>query len=201
MPWSLVDTECSIHRVRHILSTAFTHDWLSSLHSHDYKLTPECSFSFRRASPHNRPPLASSPWVLKGKVSLSHSHLCESTNWWIESQHPARRVSTTSKYSSNFARSRPPKCITKLACLQHPSSHDHGLLVHLPTHSIMACKCVSKLARSWSRSAYLSSLDHGLQVYLQIRSITASKCISKLTRLPPSNASPYSLDPDHGAHL
>jgi len=36
-------TEYSIHRVS-------TQDCLSSLHSHDYKLTPECSFSFRRAS-------------------------------------------------------------------------------------------------------------------------------------------------------
>ena len=51
----------SIHRVQHTTSTASTHDCLSSLHSHDYELTPECSFSFWCASVHDRPPLASSP--------------------------------------------------------------------------------------------------------------------------------------------
>jgi len=54
-------TEYSIHRVQHTPSTASTQDCLSSLHSHDYELTPECSFSFRHASLHNRPPSASSP--------------------------------------------------------------------------------------------------------------------------------------------
>jgi len=41
-------------------STASTQDCLSSLHSHDYGVTPECRVSFRRASLHNRPPSASS---------------------------------------------------------------------------------------------------------------------------------------------
>jgi len=54
-------TEYSIHRVQHTPSTASTQDCLSSLHSHDYELTPECSFSFRRASLHDRPPSASTP--------------------------------------------------------------------------------------------------------------------------------------------
>jgi len=43
----------NIHRVQHTLSTAYTQDCLSFLHSHVYKLTPECSFSFRRASLHD----------------------------------------------------------------------------------------------------------------------------------------------------
>jgi len=54
-------TQYSIHPVQHTPSTAFTQDCLSSLHSHEYKLTPECSFSFRRATLHNRLPPASSP--------------------------------------------------------------------------------------------------------------------------------------------
>jgi len=54
-------TEYSIYRVQHIPSTACTQDCLSCLHSHDYELTPECSFSFQRASLHNRLPSASSP--------------------------------------------------------------------------------------------------------------------------------------------
>ena len=54
-------TEYSIHRVQHTPSTANTQDCLSSLHSHDYELTPECSFSFQSASLQDRPPPASSP--------------------------------------------------------------------------------------------------------------------------------------------
>jgi len=42
-------------------STASTKDCLSPLYSHDYELTPECSFSFQRASLHDRPPSPSSP--------------------------------------------------------------------------------------------------------------------------------------------
>jgi hypothetical protein len=60
--------------------TPSTRDCLSSLHSHDYKLTLVCSFSFRHASLHDRPPSGSSPGELKGKVTLSHSHGCELTN-------------------------------------------------------------------------------------------------------------------------
>jgi hypothetical protein len=54
-------TEYSIYRVQHTPSTAYTQDCLSSLHSHDHELTPECSFSFRRASLQDRPSPASSP--------------------------------------------------------------------------------------------------------------------------------------------
>ena len=93
----------SWHRVQHTLTTASTHDCLSSLHCHQYELTHECSFSFRRTSLHNRLSSARSPGELKGKVTLSHSRGSKLTNWWIESQHPARRSSTTSKYSSNLA--------------------------------------------------------------------------------------------------
>jgi len=125
-------------------------------------------------------------------------------------------LQTRSITASNFALSWPPsaylqtrtitasKCIPKLTPLRPPSSHDHGLHVHLPTSSITASKCISKLA--WLRPP--SSQDHGLQVhlqtcsitasnfalswppsaYLQTRSITAPKCIPKLARLwPPSS--------------
>jgi len=123
----------SIHWVQHTLSTAYTQDCLCSLHSHDYKSTPECSFSFWRASLHDQLPSASLPWELKDIVTLSHSHICESTKWWLESQHPACCPSSASKYSSNLARSRPPKCISKLARSRPPSSHGHHLQVHLQT--------------------------------------------------------------------
>jgi len=55
-------TDYSIHRVQYTPSTASTHDCSSSLHSHNQELTPECSFSFRRTSLHDRPPSASLPW-------------------------------------------------------------------------------------------------------------------------------------------
>jgi hypothetical protein len=73
-------TKYSPHRVQHKLSTAYTLDWLSSFHSHDYELTPECSFSFRRASVYNRPPPASSPCELKCKVTTLDSPGCKLTN-------------------------------------------------------------------------------------------------------------------------
>jgi len=167
---SLHDMIMSWHRVQHTPSTASTQDCFSSLHSHDYKVTPECSFSFRRTSLHNRPPSASSPWELKGKVTLSHSHGWELPNWWIESHHPVRRPSTASKYSSKLAWSR----LTSVS----PNSIDYGLQVR----TSMASKCISRLTRSRSRSASLSSLDHSLLVHLQTRSITASEYISEFTR-------------------
>ena len=86
----------SWHRVQHTQSTASTQDCLSSLNSHDYELTAEYSFSFQRASLHDRPPSASSPWELKCEVRLSHSHGCELSYLWTESQHRARGSSTAS---------------------------------------------------------------------------------------------------------
>jgi len=211
-------TESSIHRVQHTPSTASTQDWLFSLHSHDYKLTHECSFSFRRTSLHDRPPSSSSPSEHNGKVTLSHSHGCELTNWWIESHHPVRRPSTTSKYSSNLTRSWPPsaspilfdhgiqvylqtrsitafKCISKLARLRPTCSHEHALQVHLQSCSITASKCNSNLARSRPPSISPNSLDYGLQVCTSV----ASKCISNLAGSLPPSESPISLD--HGLQV
>jgi len=83
------------------------------------------------------------------------------------------------------------------------------LQVLLQSPSIIACKCISKLARSQPQSApphsinhclqahHLSSLDLGLQVYLQTRSITASK----FARSWPPSVSPNSLDPGLQKHL
>jgi len=129
----------SWHRVQHTTSTAFTQDWLSSLYSHDYELTPECRMSSQHASLLDRPPTASSPWELKGKVTLLHSHGCELTDWWIEFQDPACRSLTASQYSSKLTRSWPWSVF--------PNSLDYGLQVC----SIMASKCISP-----------SSLDYGL---------------------------------------
>jgi len=182
MSWSCMDTEYSIHRVQHTLSTAYTQDWLPSLQSHDYELTTECSFSFWRASLQDQPPSASSQSELKRNVTFSHSHGCVLTNWWKEYQHLARRPSTVSKYMS------------KLARLQPPSLHNHGLQVRLHSRSIRASEFISKF--TWTRPSNL--LDYSLQVrmimacqvHLQTRSITASK----FPRSWPPNASPNLLN-------
>jgi len=198
-------TQYSIHRVQHTPSTAYT---VYSIHpvqhtpstAHpeycilptvfvfpaffDYKLTPQCSFSFRCAS----------PWELKGKVTFSHSHGCELTNWGKESQHLVCRLSTASKYSSKLVWLRPASACSKLTRLRPPNSLDHGLQVYLQPLSIPASQWISKLVRSWPQSASPKLLDHGFQLHLQPRSIAASRCISKVARSPPPIGSPTSLE-------
>jgi hypothetical protein len=73
------------------------------------------------------------------------------------------------------------KCISKLAWLQHSSSHHHGIQVHHQTSSIMP----STFPKLPSLNSSPNSLHHGFQVYLQTHTITASKCISKLDWLQP----------------
>jgi len=82
------------------------------------------------------------------------------------------------------------KCISRLARLRAPRSHDHCLQVH-----------ISKLARSRPPSVSPNSLDYGLQVHLQTRSITISECISKFTRSRPPSVSPNTLDYRLQVHL
>jgi len=210
MSWHRVQQtpSTSIHWVQHTPTTASTQDCLSSLHSHDYELTPECSFSFWRASLHNRPPSASSAWELRGKVTLSHSHGCELTNWWKESQHSVRLPSTAFSsrpdsldYGLQVCTIMASKCISKLAPSLPPSVSLKSLDYGLETCSIKSSKCISKHAPSWSLSASLSSLDHGLQVYLEIHLITASKCISKLARSLHQSVSLIFPDHHFQAHL
>jgi len=99
-----------------------------------------------------------------------------------ESQHLMRCQSTASWYSSKLTRLRPP------------SFHNHSLHVILQPCSIMASKCISKLAELWCPSESPYSLDYGLQsshdsilpsADPQTRLTSASKCISKLVRLQP----------------
>jgi hypothetical protein len=93
------------------------------------------------------------------------------------------------------------------------------LPVLVQTSSIMASKCISKLARSRppcespnsldyglqvcmimaSKCISPNSLDRGLQVHLQTHSIMASNCISKLAQSQPSNVSLHS--PDYGLQV
>jgi len=193
MPWSWVNTEWSTHRALHTASTPSFQECLSSLHSGDCKLTPECSHRFRHASLKDRPPPASSPWELKGKVTSSYSHSRELTNWWIDSQHPACPLSTASNYSPNLARWWPASGSSNSLdhglqvhlCVQL----DLGLQVHLQTRSMTASKCISQFTRSPPPSASPYSLHHSLQVNLWA------------TRSRPPNASPNSLDRGFQMHL
>jgi len=120
---------------------------------------------------HDCLPPASSPWVLKSKVTLSHSHLSKLTNWSIDTPHPVYIASTSSKYSTNLPCSQLPR----VSC----NSPDYGL----PVHTIIACKCTSP-----------KLLNCGLQVPLQTRWITASKCICNLTCSQPRSISPDLLN-------
>jgi len=181
----------SIHRVQYTPSTASTQDCLSSLHSHQSGLTPECIFSFRRASIHDWPPSASSPWEPKWKVSLSHSHSRELTNWWIESQLPACRPSIPSKYSSRTG----SITASKFTRSQASSGSPNSVNLDLQVRTIMASKCISKPARSQSRSASLRSLHHVLHVYLQIHSIAASKFTQ--SRPPSVSLNPHDYGLQH----
>jgi len=188
MPLSWVDTKFIIHRVQHTPSTESTQDVLSFLHSHDYEGTAECSFSFWHVSLYNQPPSAGSPWELQDNVTSLHYHGCKLTNWWIESQHPERRPSTSSKYSSKIARTRRP-CVSS-------NADDHGCQVHLQSLSITIVECISKLPQSWPPTVSPTTLNYCLEVQLQTRSIMASKFVPKLARLQPPSVSQKYLN--HG---
>jgi hypothetical protein len=171
----------SWHWVQHTPNTVYTKDCLSSLYSHDYDLTAEGCFSFRRASLYEWPPSASSQTELKGKVPLSHCRICELTSWWIESQHLARCPSTVSKYSS------------KVAPLWPPNWNKYGLQVHLQTQSIIILECITKFTRSRPPSVCPNTLHYRLEVHLHTRSISTSKYIPKLARLWPASSHGHDL--------
>ena len=73
--------------------------------------------------------------------------------------------------------------------------------VLLQSRSIIACKCISKLALSRPPSASMSSLDLGLHVGLQTPSTTASECISEFTQFWTPSASLGSLEHRLQVHL
>ena len=135
----------SIHQVQHTTSTACTQDCLSSQHYHHYKLTPECSFSFRRASLYDWPPPGHSP----SELILPHSHGGELTNWRIEChQDLAHLPLTASKSCTKVARSWSQTwCISNLPWGWPPSVSPNLLDYGLQAGSIMASKCISKLCR------------------------------------------------------
>jgi len=115
---------------------------------------------------------------------------------------PPYRSTTTSQFSIRAWRVKSPCHIPKVASWLTdefspgwPSIDRLQLLVQSP--SIMASKCISKLARWQPPSASPNSLHHGLQLHLQTRSVTSSKCISRLAHLQPAS----SQDDGHEVHI
>ena len=103
---------------------------------------------------------------------------------------PPYRSTATSQFSIRDSKVKSPCHISTVASwltdeLSPGVQSIDRLQVLVQSHLITTSNCISKLARSWPRSASPNSLDHGLQVYLQTRLITASRCISKLARLWP----------------
>ena len=179
----------SWHRVQHTPSTASTQDCLSYLVSHDYKLTPEWSFRFRRSSLHESSKVKS-PFqipMVAGSLTDEVSPGMPSIDR-LQALIQSHSI-TDSKCISKVARSRPPNA--------SPNSLDHGLQVNFQTDSITACK----FAWSWPPTASPITLDHRLQVHLQTCSITISECISKFTRTRPPSVSPNTLDYPLQVHL
>jgi len=164
----------SYHRVQHTPSTAYT----------AYCIIPRSTVT------------SSQPFSSLGRPCCTQFSTFAQlrVNQWIKSPLPSHLPSelttsrlTTSKYSSNLARWWPPSASSNLL--------KHGLQVQLQTRSIVASKCISKVALL----QIPNSLHCGLQVHLQTRTIAASKCISKLARSRCPSASPNSLG--HGLRV
>jgi len=206
MSWSWVHTVYSIHRVQHLPKIVCL-PFILMITSWPLNVASAAGMTPYTIDCHQ----TSSPCELRGKITLSQSHSCELTNWWIESQDPALRPLTTSKYSTKLAQSRPPNLldrglqvhISKFAWSRptsvSPKWLDNGLQVH-----------ISKLAGSWPRSASTTSLDYGLRTHailtskcvssnsldhgLQVHTIVASRGIYKLAQSRSRSTSLSSLD-------
>jgi len=111
---------------------------------------------------------------------------------------PPFRSTATSQFSIRASKVKSPCHIRIVASLLPdelgPAAPSIDLLkVLVPTRSITASKCISKLARSRPPSVSPASIDHGLQVHLRVHSILDSQCISKLAWSWPPSASLSSL--------
>jgi hypothetical protein len=112
--------------------------------------------------------------------------------------HVALTYGRSMTYGANYKRGK----------LHHSSRHSDirtpkelHIQVLLEARSIIACKCITALARSWPPSIALSGLDLGLQVHVEPRTIAASQCISEYTRYWPPNVCPNLLDNSLLMHL
>jgi len=172
MPWSLVNSECSICEVLHTLSTALSHERLSyspnqfhlsadlvvinSTHFHHYELTNEESPSSRCNSLpiysmrmddgqlllQHRSTMASKCMFKNARLRTTTASLC--------SQAVALQVDIETR-STTLSR-----CISQSYWSWHPSAS--------PTHLLLAFKCIIEFTWSWPAGPSVSSLGLGLQV-------------------------------------
>jgi len=167
MPWWRVNTKYSIHQVQHTLSTAYTE---YGIHQVQHTLST-----------------ASTTWCIIPRSTVSGSqpvsHLA-ADHVVLNSSHSHNYV-LTNKYSLSSRRTSLPNYRLQI---DRPQAL-------LQSRSIMASKCISKLAQSQLPSESLPSPDYGLHV----RTMMACKCIYKLARSRPPSASPNS--PDHGLQV
>jgi len=162
-------TEYSIHRVQHTPSTAYTE---YSIHSVQHTLsTAYTAYCIIHTSTVSR--------------SQPVSHLS------------AHHVGLNSQHSHNYELTNEWNLRHRSASLPNYRLQIHHLLVLLQSRSIMAFKCISKLARSQPACVSPNLLDYSLQV----STIMAFKCICKLAWSRPPSASPNSLDYGLQFHL
>jgi len=213
-------TEYSICRVQHTMSTAYTvyciiprstvshsqpvpylladHGVFNSLHSHNYKLTNQSSFSSHHVSLLHYPLQIELLQVLCSSRLIMASRCISKLAW---SQLPS--VSLHSRGYSLQGRSiTASECVSKVAWSQPQSeflnSPDYGLQVH----TILSSQFVSKLIWSWPPSAFTKlvrpqppSISLNSHHYVvRVCTITASKCIDKLSRSQPPSVCPNSYD-------
>ena len=209
MPWSRVNTEYSIHLVQHTPSTPYTE---YSIHRVQHTPSTASTVHSIHLVQHTlRPAYTAYCIIPRSSVSRSQpvSHLA------------AEHVVLNSPHSHNYKLTNEWSLSSCRASLPIYRLQIDRLKALLQSSSIMASKCISKLARSHPPSVSLnlhysglqirtmtaskvisklaqsrprSSHDHSLQVHLQTGTMTAAKCISKLTRSRPPSASPNSLD-------
>ena len=178
MPWSRINTDCSIHWVQHTPSTAHIEYCIHRILHHP-KI--DCL------------PLPASLSALSRPCCTQFSTFPRlRVKQWIESQ-----------LLSHLPPNLPPS--DQLPPSTPRILIDHGLQVQLQTRSITASKCISEILDlglqmhlqtcSITASKCISEFhDLGLQVHLQTRSIMASKCISKhILSRPPSASLSYSI--------
>jgi len=196
MPSSWVNTECSIHRVQHTPSAAYT-----EYSKHQVQHTPKIvsrpfilsnwSGPWNVASASGVPPYrstATSQFSIWGSKVKSPPHIPT-----LSSYLPDEYSHSTRRASHRLPADRPPPSTPTI-------SLNHSVLqVHQQTRLITASECISEFTQSRSPIPYLNSLDHGLQMHLWVHFISVSKCISKLARSWPPSASQNLID--HGLQV
>jgi len=153
---------------------------------HNQELTPSTAYTkYRIHWAQNTPSTAYTAYCIIPRSTVSHSQpvpQLSADHVFLNSLN-SHNYKLTNEYSLRSLRASLPNYCLQIDCL----------LVLLESRSIMASKCISKLARSQPLGVSLFSHDHGLHVC----TITAAKCISTLAW----SRSPNSLHRGLQGHL